>query len=77
MTSPSRPETNQQSLVGTDVLCELAHALTVRECTIRAIPVDEDREDEVGYTDAAYLVFQSIYDIASSVLERRGAEVAP
>ena len=76
MTSRSRPEVLQQHLVGADVLCELAHELTVRECTNRQIPVDQEGDDETVYSADAYLIFQSIYDIVSSVLERRCPEVA-
>lgn len=61
-----------------DVLCELVHALTVRECAFREIPVDAHNEtdEETNYAEEARPVFDAIYDIVSDVLEPYRAEVA-
>lgn len=64
-------------IVPPDVLCELAHELTVRECAYRGFVLDDDGDDETLYTAEAQSVFDCIYDIAARVLERRNAEVQP
>ncbi len=66
------------SFLTTDVLCELAHALTVRECAVRQIPLDayDGTEDETNYTEEARPVFDAIYDIVSDVLDPYREEVA-
>lgn len=64
-------------LVPPDILCELAHELTVRECVERAIPLDVETEDDVAYTDEAQTVFIAIYDILYAVLSKPCAEVHP
>lgn len=51
-------------------VCELAHELTVRECTQKGITVDAEKENEVTeYTEEAQKVFDEIYDIISEVLD--------
>lgn len=62
-----------RTLISPDVLCELAHELTVRECRIRGVTVDariaDDHDGETLYTDEAQSVFEAIYDIVSAVLD--------
>ncbi len=58
-----------------DVLCELAHALTVRECAFKQIPVDQENDDETNYSDDAQVIFDDIYEIVSRVLDIHGSEV--
>jgi len=77
MTSRSDQVFHRNSLVTTDILCELAHELTVRECRLRLIPIDTERDDETVYTDRAQLIFDNIFEIVSRVLERSCEEVAP
>lgn len=69
----------KQAPVPTDVLCELAHALTVRECGSKQIPIDalDEDGDETIYTQDAQLVFDAIYEIVSDVLEPYREEVMP
>jgi hypothetical protein len=59
-----------------DILCELAHELTIRECSQRQIPVDTVCDDETIYSPDAQPIFDSLYDIVSRVLEPVG-EVQP
>ena len=61
-----------------DVLCELAHELTMRECGVRGITVDvqvDGNEDETRYTEDAQDVFNAIYDLVCGVLEPYCEEV--
>lgn len=60
-----------------DVLCELAHELTVRECRFKQIPLDADDDGETVYSRDAQLVFDSIYEIVPGVLECNAKEVQP
>lgn len=53
-----------------DVLCELTHELTVRECAFKRIPLDQDVDEEIIYSSDAQIIFDAIYDIVSRVLER-------
>lgn len=64
------PATSNRS-VSNDVLCELAHNVTVRECRIRGLALDPDdaTDDETHYTDEAQEVFDAVFNIASTVLE--------
>ncbi len=79
--SPKAP-TPQLPAITNDVLCELAHNLTVRECRIRDVTVDaseaDDQDGESRYTDEAEGLFNTMYDIAWTVLEpycaKRGAQ---
>lgn len=79
--SPKAP-TPRSPAVTNDVLCELAHNLTVRECRIRDVTVDaseaDDHDGESRYTDEAEGIFNTMYDIALTVLEpyceKRGAQ---
>lgn len=64
-------------IVPPDVLCELAHALTARECAYRGLILEDYIDDETVYTAEAQCVFDGIYDIAARVLERQDAEVQP
>jgi|GEM_PF-3250169 len=75
--SPPRP--SDKSPLPNDVCCELAHALTVRECGIRGITVDalDTCDDETRYTDEAQDVFIALYDLVCGVLEPYCEEVAP
>lgn len=52
-----------------DVLCELVHELTARECAFRGIVLDVEHEDETLYSDEAQPIFESIHDIVARVLE--------
>jgi len=61
----------------TDILCELAHELTVRECALGGIILDVEQDDETRYSDEAQAIFDGIHDIVSRVLEGDGQEVAP
>lgn len=64
--------------VSTDICCELAHKLTLRECGVRGLPLDADfdtDDDEVHYTDDAQQVFNAIFDIVSNVLQAANKEV--
>lgn len=68
----SAPQTSlRAALLSNDVLCELAHAVTVRECGIRGVILDAENpdDDETRYTDEAQEIFEAIHDIASTVLE--------
>lgn len=77
MTSPQTERVPDRRLpIGNDILCELAHELTVRECALRQIPLDIEGEDETNYTDDAQTVFDVIYDIVARVLGS-DAEVQP
>ena len=61
-----------------DVRCELAHALTVRECGFKGILIDceaGDDDDETAYTDEAQLIFHEIFDIVSSITEVNDAVI--
>jgi hypothetical protein len=60
-----------------DVLCELAHELTARECAFRGIVLDVEHEDETLYSDEARQIFDSIHDIVARVLEGDDREVRP
>ena len=61
--------------IANDVICELAHELTMRECAFRQIPLDIESDDETNYSDDAQLVFDDIYDIISRVLPSNAHEV--
>lgn len=75
----SPPRTSGNSPLPNDVCCELAHALTVRECGIRRITVDapDEGDDETRYTEEAQDVFNALYDLVCGVLEPYCEEVAP
>lgn len=72
------PKPPAQSLnVTSDICCELAHELTVRECAARDLTLDaEPSDDDVRYTEDAQDVFNAIYDIVTGVLQSSGKEVA-
>lgn len=81
-TDRAKAPTTQRLAITNDVLCELAHNLTVRECRIRDVTVDaseaDDHDGESRYTDEAEGIFNTMYDIAWTVLEpycaKRGAQ---
>lgn len=81
-TDSATAPTIQRLAITNDVLCELAHNLTVRECRIRDVTVDaseaDDHDGESRYTDEAEGIFNTMYDIAWTVLEpycaKRGAQ---
>lgn len=64
---------SRSAALSNDVLCELAHNLTVRECRIRDVTVDasetDDHDGETRYTDEAEGIFDALHGIAWSVLE--------
>jgi hypothetical protein len=61
--------------ITTDIVCELAHELTVRECAFKQTPLDKENDDETIYSDDAQLIFDGIYDIISCVLDSHDSEV--
>jgi hypothetical protein len=76
----ARPSSRPTAPVPNDVCCELAHALTVRECAIRGITVDAQAtsdDDENRYTEEAQDIFMALYDLVCGVLEPYCEEVAP
>jgi hypothetical protein len=81
-TDNPKASTPQPPAITNDVLCELAHNLTVRECRIRDVTVDaseaDDHDGESRYTDEAEGIFNTMYDMALTVLEpyceKRGAQ---
>lgn len=74
--TPMPAPASRRAVPTNDVLCELAHELTVRECALGGIIVDVEHDDETVYSDEAQAIFDGIYDIVSRVLETDGAEVA-
>lgn len=74
---PAAPRASRP--VPEDVLCELAHALTVRECGFRHITVDaqDATGDETVYSDDAQRIFDAIYSLVWDVLEPYCEEVMP
>lgn len=77
MSTPKPEPTWRRAVPTTDVLCELAHELTVRECALGGIILDVEHDDETVYSDDAQAIFDAIYDIVSRVLEGDSREVAP
>lgn len=75
--TPPRP--SDKSPLPNDVCCELAHALTERECSIRGITVDAQAasDDETRYSEEAQDIFIALYDLICGVLEPYCEEVAP
>lgn len=76
----SPPRSADKSPLPNDVCCEIAHALTVRECRLRGITVDAEAtsdDDETRYTEEAQDIFIALYDLVCGVLEPYCEEVAP
>ena len=65
---------NRCLTITNDILCELAHELTVRECLGRDLRLDVASEDEVAYTAAARIIFDQIYDIVAGLLDPSSEE---
>ena len=69
------PRFTPEMPIANDVICELAHELTIRECAFKQISLDVEGDDETIYSDDAQLVFDDIHDIISRVLPSKASEV--